>query len=439
MSTTNTSQTSFPVPVTPAAGVQRFALVADTQGLSLVDQIVDDINTYTPEFYVQPGDLVSVGGLSSWRSWKSLTADFVGGPDKRYVVPGNHDLPIGGQSNATWQQEFDWLPDSQPVSGTVGVDKMDYYVDEGRTRLISITTDRAEGAGGPPAALDWLEAVLDETKVAKRAGLIDNVFVFSHHPVTYQNESRTGGTAGDWWRTMAQSGVVDALMTGHWHIYQPSRPDPSNDMWELIIGTGGGGLEGVPSQNEHGWMLIDIHDTGRVEATFFGDDNGAANGWEFQDIRDQFVIKQPIARPTGLVAYYGFNYGAANLDTAPSDLAKQNHGSLHGNAAFSAEGILGRSLSVDGSGDYADGAELGDFNMALIRDLTISLHANFQSLAAGEDQNILTVYGEDFRGPNESINNAYQLRLRDDKRLELSWEHDDTVEVAVRVDRAGRR
>ena len=79
------------------------------------------------------------------------------------MVPGNHDLPVGG--DALWQSKFSFLPDSQIVDGKQGIDKMDYYFDKGDTRFVSVTTDsQANGAGGQPAALDWLEPYVDRRR-----------------------------------------------------------------------------------------------------------------------------------------------------------------------------------------------------------------------------------------------------------------------------------
>ena len=411
----------------PAPGVMRYAVLGDTQGLSQLDQLVVDMNAYNTEFFVLPGDLVDTGGSSSWDSWTSITNAYNG---ERYMVPGNHDLPVGG--DALWQSKFAWLPDSQVVDGEVGIDKMDYYFDKGDTRFISVTTDsEANGAYGQPAALDWLEAVLNDPATQAK----EHVFVYSHHPVTYQNESGTGGTNGAWWQVMANSGVVDAFYAGHWHLYQPSQPDPHSTTWEATLGTGGGILEGHVWQRRYGFTLIDVNGP-RVEASFISDVDGDG---AFDDIVDQFVIADSSPKPSGLVGYYSFNFGNSNLDTATGALAKQNHGNFVDDATTVAGGILGKALSVDGAGDYADGGSVGDYTLAILGDLTISLHAQFDALQPGADQNMLVSYSGRIPGFNgigqypaqESTNETYGLRIGDDKRLQLTWEHDDASQVLI--------
>lgn len=424
------SYTRFDVPVVAPEGTTRFVVVGDTQGLSKVNQLVTDMNHYTPEFFITAGDLVSTGSVGAWEQWKSLTDHFVGGETNRYAVPGNHDLPVGG--DVQWQQTFNWLPDSQTVGGKKGIDQMDYYFDRGNSRFISVTTDsQAHGAGGLPAALDWFNNVL----AMPSTQAMDHVFVISHHPVTYSNETGTS-TSGAWWESMANSGIVDAVFTGHWHLYQPSQPDPTSPTWELVLGTGGGSLEGHPWQAQHGYTLIDVNGP-RVESTFFGDADGDGM---YNDIMDQQVIVDSTPAPNGLVAYYGFNYGnATNVDSAPTELAKQNNGAFRNGAETVAGGVLANALSVDGANDYAHGGSIGDYNMAILTDLTLSLHANFDSLASGTEANTLLAYSGRIPvigfggvyGPQESTNHPYHLSLTSDKRLRLMWEHDNAEQVVL--------
>ena len=113
------------------------------------------------------------------------------------------------------------------------------------------------------------------------------MFVYSHHPITFNNYDGTGGTAGPWWQAMAQSGVVDSVFVGHWHQYQPSQPDPYSDMWETIAGTGNTGFSGHAWQNKIGFTLVEV-DGPKVTASFYGDSNGDGNYDNVLDsIRDQ--------------------------------------------------------------------------------------------------------------------------------------------------------
>jgi hypothetical protein len=397
----------------------KFAVVGDTQGLQFLQKLTTDMNVHNPALVVYPGDLVNTGSVAAWNQWKSLSQHFVGGPNMRLVVPGNHDLPVGG--DLQWQQTFDWLPDSQAIGGVKGIDKMDYYFDYQNTRFISITTDsQAHGAGGPPAAQQWLENLLADPSTQSK----DHVFVYSHHPITFNNYDRTGGTFGPWWQAMAQSGVVDAVFVGHWHQYQPSQPDPYSEIWETIAGTGNAGFSGHPWQNKIGYTLVEV-DGPRVTARFYGDGDGDGN---YDNVLDEFVISDTATRPRGVIAYYGFHDGSKNVDAAPPPLGKGNTGQYVGNAFTVPGPIHGPALRLDGSGAHAYGSGIGDYNLAVLRDLTISIHANFNSLSAGNDGNTLVSHTADVAGHTdreEAVNQPYNLRIRDDKRLQFFWERNN--------------
>ncbi len=421
-----------------ATGTYRFVVVADTQGQAIMDQLITNVNTHNVDKMVIPGDLVDTGAAGSWASWITKAQNFNGGLSNIIMTPGNHDLPVG--TDSLWQSTFDqtpggqpWLPNSQNINGQTGFDQMDYYVDsaDGETRFISITTDtQAFGTESfAPATKAWLSEVLQATEADMN---VKDVFVYSHHSVTYDSTVASGlaGTKGDLWQSLVtDSSKVRSYFGGHWHLYQPSQPDPANpDTWDFVLGTGGGGLEGRDVQRQHGFTVIEIDATGKIEGTFYGDSDGASNGWDFNDIMDRFVMADPSPAAAGLVGYYGFNFGSSNLDTASGPWAKQNHGSYNGNATTVSGGVLGKALSVDGSGDFADGAAFGDYNLAINRDLTLSIHANFDTLTAGGDENTLVSYGGVIgQSSREAVNIVYSLRIRDDKRLEIIWEHDNGV------------
>ncbi|MEX2308001.1 MAG: metallophosphoesterase [Pirellulales bacterium] len=402
-----------------ASSTFKFAVVGDTQGLQFLQKLTTDMNVHNPALVVYPGDLVNTGSVPAWNQWKSLSQHFIGGPNMRLPVPGNHDLPVGG--DLQWQQTFNWLPDSQVIGGVKGIDKMDYYVDYQDTRFISITTDsQVQGNGGPPAAQQWLENLLADPSTQSK----DHVFVYSHHPITFNNYDGTGGTAGPWWQAMAQSGVVDSVFVGHWHQYQPSQPDPYSDMWETIAGTGNAGFSGHSWQNKIGFTLVEV-DGPRVTAQFYGDSDGDGN---YDDVLDQYLMSDTAPAPTGVVAYYGFHDGVKNVDAAPAPLGKGNTGQYVGNAVTVAGPIHGPALALDGNGDYAYGAGIGDYNLAVLRDLTISIRANFDTLFTGVDGNTLIGHTADVAGytdREEAVNQPYNLRIRGDRRLQFFWEHDN--------------
>ena len=446
--------------VTAAGGsssiVQRFVVLGDTQGdnesgpREFMPELIQSINAHNASRIVLAGDLVGTGGNGTWNQWISNASQFNGGLENIIMTPGNHDQPSG--SDALWRSKFSqtpggqaWLPNSQTINGKTGFDQMDYYVDQGSTRFISVTTDtQAFGASNlANSSLEWMQEALRD---ADSNAAIENIFVYTHHPVTFDSTyggsgNRLGTQAAMWQSLVSDSDKVRALFTGHWHLYQPGKPDPDNpDVWEVTSGTGGGGLEGRAVQNQHGFNVVDIHADGRIQSTFYGDEDGGTNGWDFNDIMDQFDIVNPNPDPAGLVAYYGFNTSGRNLDQAVTPLAKQNHGVYRGNSSSVEGGVLARALSLDGVGDYADGAAFGDYNLAINGDLTLSIHANYDTLAAGADENTLVSYGSALYDNNtpgsselesEAVNIAYSLRLRDDKRLEMLWERENGTDIVL--------
>jgi hypothetical protein len=411
----------------PQAGASsfKFAVVGDTQGLVFLEKLTTDMNVHNPAVVVYPGDLVDTGSVPAWNQWKSLSQHFVGGPNMRLPVPGNHDLPVGGDFQ--WQQTFNWLPNSPIIGGVKGIDKMDYFVDYQNTRFISVTTDsQVQGAGGPPRAQQWLTNLLNDPSTQSK----DHVFVYSHHPITFNNYDGTGGTSGPWWQSMAQSGVVDSVFVGHWHQYQPSQPDPYHSMWETIAGTGNTGFSGHSWQNKIGFTLVEVAGD-RVVSRFYGD---ADNDGNYDDVMDEFVMSDAAPPPKGVVAYYGFHDATRNVDAAPAPLGKRNAGLYVGNAKTVAGPIHGPALSLDGVGDYAYGGGIGDYNLSVLRDLTISIRANFDQLSSSAFANTLVSHSSDVAGytdREEAVNQPYNLRIRPDRKLEFFWErgNNNTKEI----------
>ena len=243
----------------------------------------------------------------------------------------------------------------------------------------------------------------------------------------------TGGTSGEWWQSVAGTNndlvaaSATALMAGHWHFYQPSRPDPASDTLELVQGTGGGGFEGATQDNFHGFSLITV-DGPTVSAQFYGDADGAAGGWQFDDLLDEYIITQPGGPPTGELARYAFDLNAPTVDSSLSSLSKHHALNLTGAAVVANESQRPNVLQLGGG--FADAKAIGEANLAVVGDLTLSLFAKAsQPLDAAVD-NVLLAFGDadgfanGAAANNEAANFAYQLSYAEDGRLRLAWEYD---------------
>ena len=432
------------MPGAPGRGAPlTFAVVGDTQGgefgSGILEELTRDIAARQPDFVLFPGDLIADTGQAGWEAWKQSTAAL---GNRRLMTPGNHDRG----NNATfsqWQSTFDWLPESQPINGVRGIDGVDYFVDAGGIRFISIGSDLPGQSfgSGTPTSFDWLQQVLADVDRRNSDGDpgndIDHVFPFSHRPITTQNESRTGGTNGTWWQTMTGQAAsshteATAFLAGHWHMYQPSRPDPHVETVELIAGTGGGGLEGAPFRNRHGFTLVTV-DGENVSASFYSDANGGNDGWSFTDKLDTFILKQEGGLGGGELARYPFELRGIDQDTSTSPLSKNHRLRFHGGASVVQDPLQGSVLRLENS-QYVDARAIGDNNLAVLRDLTVSLAAKMESL--GTRQTLLS-FGGAFGALNgslanqESANVAYELSLTAAGYLEFSWQHDDGEFVSV--------
>ncbi|MGI9455863.1 MAG: metallophosphoesterase [Aeoliella sp.] len=439
----------------------KFAVIGDTQGTengghsNLLTRLMESVNTHNVDYVLFPGDLIGDTGSSGWNAWKSRTSILgtnSAGVDKRLMNPGNHDRGSGGTFN-NWQNTFDWLPDSQTLGGQTGIDQVDYFVDHENVRFLSISTDapgsiyNGRHVNNAPPALDWMREVMKDVDNrnadADPNNNIDHVFTFSHRPVTTQFESPTGGTNGEWWESMtgqdASSGdhAATAFLAGHWHIYQPSRPDPDVDTVEIISGTGGGGLEGQAHRNRHGYSIVTING-GDVTSEFYGDTNQGSDNWNFE-LLDNYTIAQTGGLPTGELAHYEFESGASNQDSSVSALSKGHTLNFNGSVGTFNDPQQGQVLDVT-SGGYVDAKDTDDNNLAVLRDLTISLSARADTLSAGE--NTLVAFGGAHGSSNgdlldqESANHAYRLSLTEAGNLQLAWQHDDAEWQTIASDTA---
>jgi 3',5'-cyclic AMP phosphodiesterase CpdA len=433
-----------PVPEGCSGPPLRFAVVGDVQGNKVTRQLTLGMLDHNIDLALYPGDLVQCGGRPSpGDSWEDFTDNTVGVFQEHdqdipiYMVPGNHDLGSagGGAENKDWQDQFStlpakygggkWLPNSQEVNGRRGIDQMDYYFDYGQTRFISVTTDRAEstpgsrngGSGYKVIALEWFKAVLQDPGTQEK----DHVFVITHHPVSFGVYDGSGGTGGAFWQAMVESGApIHGLFVGHWHQYQPGTPDPHHPgLWEMIVGNGNTGYSGHLWQNRMGYTILEVSGD-LVTAEFYSEED---NDKVYDDLLDAFVLF-PAHKESGLIARYDFEDPEINLDSAASGgayslLGKGNHGAYQNGAK-----ALAGQLILDGVDDYATGSGIGDYNLCLLGDMSISVQVQLASRKITSTQTLLTYTAPFGHGASEEeiLNQPYHLSIRPDLNLAFSWE-----------------
>jgi len=409
-----------------------FVVVGDTQSNGTwwsinwdeVPALVDAANAHDPSLMLLAGDLVSGSSsisytVAQWEEFKDATADFVG---TIYPVPGNHDVYGGDTTFAWWRETFDWLPTDDNPPGEVGVS---YYVDYGNTRFINITSDHPYNYYRVSAeGLAWLDGVLASSDA------FEHVFVTTHHPVSFSEESGHGGTSGDFWQMMVAYGV-DGIFTGHWHRYQPSQLGAGGDTWETIVGTGGGwrGFSPTrPYQQIPGFLLVEV-DGETATATFYADLDGDLL---YDDAVDSYTMAEPGPTPRGLRARYTFDEGDA-ADSAPEALSGQVHGTLGGDAAVLEVGVSGSGLVLDGEEDFVEAGSIGDYVLSINGGLTLSTWVLPTEVVSDDYYgSFLICYAtNDYYGEDEETNYSYSLSMRDDGTLVSFWEYGSGNNVSV--------
>ena len=406
-----------------------FVVVGDTQddgttGGGINDniwpQMATDMNALSPAFALFCGDLISGSGsmnttLAEWQAWDSATSSL---HCPRLMTPGNHDMYAGAGSFSAWATQFPWLPTANSPAGEEGCT---YWFDVGNARIISVASDYETGGGAPNQS--WLDGVLAQS------GNMENIFVFTHRPVMFNRTEPCGNTAGPFWQSLVQNDVT-GFFSGHWHRYQPDRLGNGGNTWETVIGTGGGwqGFDPIrPYQQIPGFLLVEV-DGLDVTGTFFADSDGDGN---FDDPVDSYTMRSSTPLPVGLVAEYTFDENDAS-DTALPPLGKSIDGILLDGATIGS-GLSGPGgLHLDGAEDCVEAGAIGDYNMSIKGDLTLSAFGEFNSLASGYWDNTLLSYGTgDWYGDEEESNFSWWLSLQSNGTLVGFWEYETGTNVTV--------
>jgi hypothetical protein len=414
-----------------------FVVVGDTQAvdgdsvnMDVVPTLVEDMNALAPDLAFFVGDLTN--GASSlprqvevWEEWIDATS---GLECERYAVAGNHDFFPGPGVKEAWADAFDWLPrDTSPA----GEEALSYWFDVGDVRFVSILSDGDYGVNVEPDNA-WLEPVL-ASSIEKA-----HVFVFTHHPISWSTyDTAMGGTEGDFWQLLLQY-EADALLAGHWHLYQPGQLGGgemagghagSAETWEIIGGLGGGwqGYDPVRESNlGYGFIHVEVAgDT--VTARYYRDEDGDGH---YDDVADEFDLTYARTRPRGLVAWYPLD--ADLSDEAPAEVGYGIDAVPLGDAALVDDPVRGAVLALDGDGDAAETSVINAYHLSLKGDLTVALWARADALGPGEWDNALLAYAtNDYYTEDEETNYAYWLSMQADGRLRAFWEWGDGRDVVL--------
>jgi len=426
---------------TALAANLTFVVVGNTQGaaddiginMDTLPVLVEDMNAHAPDVALFCGGLVAGADTVEQTAlqldaFKAATSTLTG---EIMVVPGTSDLQAGEGMLDVWRAAFDTLPVDDSPPGEEGIS---YYRDFGDVRLVSLASDQAveNTYAASEEGLVWLDRVLDESDA------FSNVFVMTHHPVSFSDypgdsvalDGGWGTTEDGFWQQLVERDVT-GLFAAHWNFYQPAQLGNGGDTWEAIVGTGGGSLGSSadrPHQEGVGFLLVEVTGTEAV-ATFYGD---ADEDGHYDNPVHTFSMRSTEEEPTtGLVARYTFD-DEQPVDSAPEETRFGIDGMLVGNASMDAEGVVGQGLSVFGDNDYVEAGALDDHKLGMLGDLTASMWVQVDGLNSGDWDNVLMAYAsEDLYMEDEESNYAYLLHVMSDGRLRMLWEYGNGKNVTV--------
>jgi len=172
----------------------NFYVFGDSQGYQGgVEQIVDTVNLYRPDFIFHCGDLTPFGQENQYQTIKSVLDQSV---VPVYTTIGNHDIKDGG--GQLYQEYFG---------------SSSYSFDLGPAHFTVFNTSSGDAT---PQEFTWLEQDLSQTEADFR-------FVFTHippfDPITGENHTLFNSTTSTQLMNLFETYDVDVVFTGHIHMY----------------------------------------------------------------------------------------------------------------------------------------------------------------------------------------------------------------------------
>ncbi|MDH4156491.1 MAG: metallophosphoesterase [candidate division Zixibacteria bacterium] len=222
----------------PAEAPIRFAILGDLTGTPNPDiyaKIVIEIERLKPDFVMTVGDMIE-GPVpdttvmnEEWREYASLVESLT---PPLYFTPGNNDI-FNDFSEAWYRQHV-----AEPY----------YSFDHSGLHIIILDASRWEVSQGLPAGqLQWLANDL--------GGSADAAYtlVFMHKPFWYETIARG---EPDTLHNLFVNGGVDAVFTGHYHVYFSGMFD---GIRYTSVGSSGGGMSPGPTGlgYHYTWVTVD--------------------------------------------------------------------------------------------------------------------------------------------------------------------------------------
>jgi len=242
-----------------------------------------------------PGDLVPTGG--SYFQWK----DYFFNPAESlfpyvpiYPVPGNHEYFGGGLPNFI---KYFTLPDNAPI----GLEDQCWFKDISNVRVIGLNSNSA--AADQSTQIEWLSQVLASACSNQD---IDFVFTQLHHPFkselwTPGENDFTGRVIDSLEQFTSQCNKPSIHFFGHTHGYSRGQSRDHKHLW-INVATAGGAIDNwgefpnadyeefVKSQDEYGFVLIDVEAGPEAQFTIRRYSRGDQDTIIDNQVRDELII-----------------------------------------------------------------------------------------------------------------------------------------------------
>jgi hypothetical protein len=222
----------------PAEAPVRFAILGDLTGTpdpDIYGRIVIEIERLKPDFVMTVGDMIegpvpdTMVMNDEWREYASLIEPLT---SPLYFTPGNND--IFNDFSETWYRQH--------------VAEPYYSFDHDGLHFIILDNSRWEVSQGLPAKqLQWLANDLNGSADAA------HTLVFIHKPFWYETTAK--GEPDTLHNLFVKYGV-DAVFTGHYHIYFSGLYD---GIRYTSLGSSGGGMSPGPTGlgYHYAWVTVD--------------------------------------------------------------------------------------------------------------------------------------------------------------------------------------
>ncbi len=257
----------------PSAYGWKFLVCGDSRGNSLTEQvntailseIARAVTNEAPEFVLFPGDLVYAASPAAFTEWKAAMAPVYAAGIPVYPVMGNHELA----DVTAFISAFDGdIPDNGPP----GELNRTYAVTGPNALILAMDLYAAPHRVNQP----WVNSIL-------ATNILPHVFAIGHEPAFKVSHLDTlddyPAERDIFWRSLAYANAT-AYFCGHDHFYDHSRLDdgdgnPSNDIHQYIVGTGGAPLYGdglydginsawtpqrIRHESQYGYVVVEIND-----------------------------------------------------------------------------------------------------------------------------------------------------------------------------------